>query len=99
MKVEDPVSIELEAFPFTRYGLVEGTLTMIAADAEIDERMGPVFQAEVELETSWLGEGEFKRELQLGMNATAEIKTGDRPIDDFILLQIAKRTQEAARER
>lgn len=99
VKVGDPVSIKLEAFPFTRYGLVEGTLTMIAADAEIDERMGPIFPAEVELKTSWLGEGEFKRELQLGMNATAEIKTGDRPIYDFILSPIAKRTQEAARER
>lgn len=99
VKVGDPVSIKLEAYPFTRYGLVEGTLTMIAADAEIDERMGPVFPAEVELKTSWLGEGEFKREIQLGMNATAEVKTGDRPIYDFILSPIAKRTQEAARER
>jgi len=72
---------------------------MIAADAEIDERLGPVFPAEVELKQSWLGEGDFKREIQLGMNATAEVKTGDRPIYDFILSPIAKRTQEAARER
>lgn len=99
MKVEDPVSIELEAFPFRRYGLVERTFIMIAADAKIDERMGPVFPAEVELKASWLGEGEFKRELQIGMNTTAEIKTGDRPIYDFILSPIAKRMQEAARER
>ena len=33
------------------------------------------------------------------MNVTAEIKTGDRPIYDFILSPIAKRTKEAARER
>lgn len=72
---------------------------MIVADAEIDERLGAVFPAEVELKTSWLGEGEFKRECQLEMNATAEIKTGDRSIYEFILSPIAKRTQEAARER
>lgn len=34
-----------------------------------------------------------------GMSATAEIKTGDRPMYDFILSPIAKRTKEAARER
>jgi len=66
---------------------------MIAADAEIDERMEPVFPAEVELKTSWLDEDEFRRELQLGMNATAEVKTGDRPIYDFILSPIARRRQ------
>lgn len=99
VRLGDSVSVKLETFPFTRYGLIEGKLTMISADAVIDERLGPVFPAEVELSKTWVGEGEFRRDIQLGMNATAEIKTGDRPIYDFILSPIAKRTKEAARER
>lgn len=99
VRIGDEVSVKLETYPFTRYGLIEGTLTMISADAVIDERLGPVFPVEVELSQTWLGEGEFRRDIQLGMNATAEIKTGDRPIYDFILSPIAKRTKEAARER
>ncbi len=95
----DDVSVKLEAYPFTRYGLVEGTLDIISADAIADERVGLVFPARVTLKQSYVGEGVYKRELQAGMNATAEIKTGDRPIIDFILSPIAKASKEAARER
>lgn len=71
---------------------------MIAADVIVDERLGPIFPAEVELDRSWLGEGELRRDLQLGMPATAEIKTANRPIVNFILSPIAKRAKEAGRE-
>ena len=95
----DKVSVKLEAYPFTRYGLVEGTLDIISADAMPDERVGLVFPARVTLKHAYVGEGELKRELTAGMNATAEIKTGDRRIIDFILSPIAKAGSEAARER
>jgi len=99
VRLGDPVSVKLEAYPFTRYGLIDGELTMISADAMIDERLGPVFQAEVKLSKPYVGEGDLKRDIQSGMNATAEVKTGDRRIIDFILSPIAKASSEAARER
>ena len=95
----DHVAVKLEAYPFTRYGLIDGKLSMISADAMVDERLGPVFMAEVSLDKPYVGEGELKRSIQSGMNATAEVKTGDRRIIDFILSPIAKASKEAARER
>ena len=99
VRVGDPVSVKLEAYSFTRYGLIEGELSMISADAIIDERLGPIFPAEVKLSKPYVGEGDLKRPIQSGMNATAEVKTGDRRIIDFILSPIAKASKEAARER
>ena len=99
VRVGDDVSVKLEAYPFTRYGLVEGTLEIISADAIPDERVGLVYPARVSLKKDYVGEGEFKRDVTAGMNATAEIKTGDRQIIDFILSPIAKASKEAARER
>lgn len=99
VRTGDTVSVKLEAYPFNRYGLVEGTLEIISADAIPDERVGLIFPARISLSKSYVGEGEFRREVQAGMNATAEIKTGDRRIIDFILSPIAKASKEAARER
>lgn len=95
----DEVAVKLEAYPFTRYGLIEGELSMISADATVDERLGPVFMAEVKLAHPYVGEGDLKRKIQSGMSATAEVKTGNRRIIDFLLSPIAKASKEAARER
>lgn len=95
----DGVSIKIESFPFTRYGLVEGTLETISADAIVDENMGPVYAARITLKEPYVGKGNFRRELTSGMNATIEVKTGKRRILDFILSPIAKASHEAGRER
>ena len=58
-----------------------------------------IFPAVVKLSKPYVGEGKLKRSIQSGMNATAEVKTGDRRIIDFILSPIAKASKEAARER
>lgn len=99
VKLNDPIAVKIEAYPFTRYGLIDGTLTQISADAMVDEQMGPVFPARVTLLSAYLGEGTARREIASGMTATAEIKTGKRRIIDFILSPIAKVTNEAGRER
>ncbi len=99
VRESDEVAVKLEAYPFTRYGLIAGELSMISADAQIDERLGPVFMAEVKLAHPYVGEGDLKRKIQSGMSATAEVKTGDRRIIDFLLSPIAKASKEAARER
>lgn len=43
------VRVKLEAFPFTRYGVVQGRLTFLSRDAVQDENLGLVFPARVEL--------------------------------------------------
>ena len=99
VNIGDPVAVKIEAFPFTRYGLIDGTLSRISADAMVDEQMGPVFSARVTLSEPFVGKDGAKSAIASGMTATAEVKTGKRRIIDFILSPIAKAGSEAGRER
>lgn len=94
------VTVKLEAFPFTRYGTLEGRLIRVSRDAIQDEKLGPIYQARIAVSDAILG---GKREagiaLSPGLQATAEIRTGDRRVIDFLLSPLERRLDEAGRER
>jgi hemolysin D len=91
--------VKLEAFPFTRYGVVEGRLTFLSRDAIQDENLGLVFPARVELSQFVINVDGRTQALSAGMSVTAEIKTGRRRIIEFLLSPLQRRVQEAGRER
>ncbi|MGE0596659.1 MAG: HlyD family efflux transporter periplasmic adaptor subunit [Hyphomonadaceae bacterium] len=93
------VRVKLEAFPFTRYGVVEGRLAFLSRDAIQDENLGLVFPTRVELSQFAINVGGRLQPLSAGMAATAEIKTGRRRIIEFLLSPLARRVEEAGRER
>jgi hemolysin D len=94
-----PVEVKFEAYPFTRYGVVEGRLEQISRDAVENEKLGPVYSARVRLDRAWIKIGERKVALEPGLAATAEIKTGQRRIIEYLLSPLARRVKEAGRER
>lgn len=93
------VRVKLEAFPFTRYGIVSGRLVFLSHDAIEDEELGLVFPARVELSQQSISVNGRARTLTAGMAVTAEIKTARRRIIEFLLSPIARRVEEAGRER
>lgn len=93
------VRVKLEAFPFTRYGVVDGRLTFLSRDAIQDENLGLVFPARVELQQSSINVGGRATPLTAGLAATAEIRTGRRRIIEFLLSPLQRRVEEAGRER
>lgn len=93
------VVIKLDAYPFTRYGYLEGVVETILPDSIADEHLGLVYPVRVRLNAK---QGRMKIKdwkLSPGMAANVEIVTGQRRVIDFILSPIAKSTQEAGRER
>lgn len=92
--------VKLEAYPFTRYGSLEGTVEHVSPDATVDDVRGLVFPARVRLTKTQLrmGVGE-KAVLQPGMAATVEIVTGRRRVIEYLLSPIAKAVGTAGRER
>lgn len=94
------VIVKLEAYPFTRYGSLEGIVEHVSPDATVDEARGLVFPARVRLMKTQLrmGVGE-KAVLQPGMAATVEIVTGRRRVIEYLLSPIAKAVGTAGRER
>lgn len=92
------VEIKLEAFPFTKYGVLEGRVEHVSRDAIEDEKDGLVFPAIVRITKPWLKVGDRKAFVAPGLAATAEIKTGRRRIIEYLLSPLARRMREAGRE-
>lgn len=94
-----PVEIKLEAFPFTRYGLIEGAVLDVSSDAVEDERLGLVYTARIGLDRATIDvDGQGVR-LAPGMAVTAEIKTGSRRLIEYVLGPLLQAGQESLRER
>jgi hemolysin D len=92
-------AIKLETFPFTRYGTVDATVLRVSADAVQDEKRGAVFPVSLALRPKHIEvDGKFVR-LSAGMNVTAEIKTGNRRIIDYLLSPVQRSRHESMRER
>jgi hemolysin D len=94
------VRVKLEAFPFTRYGVVDGKLAILSRDAVQDEKLGLVFPARIELSKFTVSVGKGKSTaMSPGMAVSAEIRTGQRRIIEFLLSPLSRNIQEAGRER
>ncbi|MCG8504606.1 MAG: HlyD family type I secretion periplasmic adaptor subunit [Sphingomonadales bacterium] len=97
--IGDEVEVKLEAFPFTKYGTLPGTLEDLSQDAIADEKLGLVYQARVSLERSTIAVNDKDVNIAPGMVATAEIKTGKRRLIEFILSPLLRYKDESLRER
>ncbi len=92
-------TVKLETFPYTRYGTVPATVTTITADAVNDEKRGAIFPAKLTLTQTALAIDGKRIGLAPGMNLTAEIKTGQRRVIDYLLSPVQQVMGESLRER
>jgi hemolysin D len=95
----DPVQVKFEAFPFTRYGVVPAVLETISRDAIENKEKGLVYTARARLLQDYIMIGSRRAQLAPGLAATAEIKTNERRIIEYLLSPLSRRIQEAGRER
>jgi len=94
-----PVEIKVDTFPYTRYGTVHGVVKHVSRDAVKDEKLGLVFPAQIRLSQSFINVDNHPIPLQAGMGVTAEIRTGDRRIIDYLLSPLQQYQSESMRER
>lgn len=99
IEVGQAAEIKLEAFPFTRYGVLDGEIISISNDVAIDEQLGPIYRAKVKLATQSIRIDGKELALSPGMNASTEVKTGKRRIIEFFLSPLLRYKDEAIRER
>ncbi len=99
--------VKVETFNFTRYGVVPGRVLSVSRDAVVDAPLpdqrapagSPRYIARIALDAGSLMVDGSREPLQPGMAVTAEIKTGQRTIIDYLLSPIARRTRESLHER
>ena len=99
VEVAQPVEVKVEAFPFTRYGLIDGEVVHLSADAVLDETLGPVYPMKVRLAVERIRVNDRWVDLAPGMSVAAEVKTGKRRVIEFFLAPLLRYRSEALRER
>ena len=91
--------IKIDSFPFTKYGVIDGEITDISADAIEHEQLGLLFPLKSSLATDEINvDGKWVK-LKHGMSVTVEIKTGTRRLMEFLLAPLMREVSEGARER
>lgn len=100
--------VKLAAYPFHKYGTLEGTVHQLSADAQ-DKAAGAdgttrelpdlAYRALIALESDHLAANGERLKLVPGMLVTAEVNTGSRTVLEYLLSPIQKVAAEAARER
>ncbi|HHJ18166.1 MAG TPA: HlyD family type I secretion periplasmic adaptor subunit [Gammaproteobacteria bacterium] len=91
--------VKIEAFPFTKYGVIDAELLDISSNAISDEKLGLVYRAQVLLKASKILVKDKWVNLSPGMAVTVEVKTGKRRLVEYFLSPLLKYTDESIRER
>jgi len=91
--------IKIHTFPFTKYGLINGEVTIVSNDATLDEQRGLIYGMRLLMEQNTLMVDGKQVKLMPGMAVTAEMQTGKRRIIEFFLAPLLQHGQESIRER
>ena len=115
VKIGQEVTVKIEAYPFSRYGVIKGVVRTIAHDSIEKTGEKPIkikesdlneksqtsnnYHIIVDLESDAISVSGKNLALTPGMVATAEIKTGKRSLMSYLLSPLVENVSEAARER
>ena len=112
--VGDPVSLKFDTFPFTQYGMAQGTVRVVSADSftSADTANGrnngavplpgnstePYYRARIAIDSVNLHDVPPNFHLSPGMPVTADIKVGKRTVLTYLLGRVLPVMQEGMRE-
>lgn len=112
VRTGQPVKLKFAAYPFQKYGMVEGTVEHVGADADDTDIAGRsaqydprrsgrplAYKALVRLKRMDLKVDGERFALSAGMQTNAEIWLGDRTVLEYLLSPVRKAWHEAGRER
>ncbi|MES2951814.1 MAG: HlyD family type I secretion periplasmic adaptor subunit [Pseudomonadota bacterium] len=101
VKLGQRVINKVETFDFTRYGYIEGEVQWVGTDAVQDPKLGLVYPIRIKLaqmQTPNQVNGNTGL-VAAGMNVTADIRTDERRLIEYLIAPMLRYKQEAMRER
>lgn len=96
------VRIKLAAYPFQKYGMLEGVVKTVSPDTQSragEQFPSAAFNALVELRQQTLEVNGLELSVGSGMQVTAEIVQGKRTVLEYLLSPVERVGSEAGRER
>lgn len=92
-------AVKIDAFEYTKYGTIPGSVSHVSHDAIEDEKKGLIYAVKVLLDRSTLEVDGEEMSLSPGMSVNVEIKTGDRRVIEYVLSPILRHQRESLNER
>lgn len=99
VEVGQSAEIKVHTFPFTKYGVIDGVIETISADASQDETQGLIYRTHIDMRTTWLNVDGRKVEMVPGMGVSVEVKTGKRRLIEYILTPLLRYKMDSVEER
>lgn len=93
------VTVKVDTFTFTKYGVVKGEVLSVSSDAIEDEKRGLLYSMRVKLLSSVVNVKGSEVFLTPGMSVSAEVKTDKRKVIDYLLSPLERHLSEGMRER
>lgn len=98
-----PAAVKLDAFDYSIYGALDGSVTYVSPDALIErtpQGEQPYYRTHIRISGKrFKGEKADRIVIQPGMTATAEIITGRHTVLDYLLKPVRKTLSESLGER
>ncbi len=99
VEVYQPAEIKVHTFPFTKYGVIDGAIQGISADAIADDQGGLIYKANVKMQNDYINVDGRDVELVSGMSVSVEVKTGKRLLIEYILTPLLRYKMDSVEER
>ena len=108
VQAEQKARVKLVAYPFQKFGMLEGVVRQVSADAqERPDQPGAAakslqettYRTLINLGSDYLTSNGRRLKLVPGMQVSAEIHLGTRSVIEYLLSPVQKVTLEAGRER
>jgi hemolysin D len=104
VQAEQKVRVKLAAYPFQKYGMLDGVVRQVSADAQEKTDTAKsvpeaAYRALIHLDNDYLDSQGKRLRLVPGMLVNAEIHLGTRTVLEYLLSPIQKVAHEAGRER
>jgi hemolysin D len=92
---------KIETFDFTRYGYIEGEVQWVGNDAIADPKLGPVYPVRLKLAAAQTPNAVNGHQgvVSAGMSVSADVRTGERRLIEYLLSPMLRYLDEALRER
>jgi hemolysin D len=91
--------VKVDAFDYTKHGMIHGQVTLVSKDAVDDEKRGPLYKARITLGSRSILIDGRPQVLTPGMSVNVEIKTGTRRIIEYVLSPLIRHAHESLNER
>jgi len=99
VRTGQPVEVKVNAFDYTKHGMIHGHVASVSRDAIEDSRRGSLYRIGVSLAQSYIIIEGKPVTLEPGMTVQVEIKTGSRRVIEYLLSPVLRHEHESLNER